>query len=144
MKKSKIKKSMLAIPELLRQCLLSSLLYKLSLSLDSSPLFLRLPSFLQISSFSSYSYFSLPQQATTNSTIPPLSKHGISDHQHGRPCLFAAGLTRREGVPHLPRVLPALPDGETTSFQCYKNPLKKTNRLWLLKRGSTQSHHYNF
>ena len=39
MKKSKIKKSMLAIPELLRQCLLSSLLYKLSLPLWIPPLF---------------------------------------------------------------------------------------------------------
>ena len=101
MKKSKIKKSMLAIPELLRQCLLSSLLYKLSLSLDSSPLFLRLPSFLQISSFSSYSYFSLPQQATTSSTIAPLSKHGTSDHQHGRPCLSQLVPCMERGPPTL-------------------------------------------
>ena len=38
MKKSKIKKSMLAIPEPLWQCLLSSLLYKLSLSFWIRPL----------------------------------------------------------------------------------------------------------
>ena len=31
------------------------------------------------------SYFYLPQQATTGSTIAPLSKYGTSDHQHGWP-----------------------------------------------------------
>ena len=35
--------------------------------------------------FLSFSFFYLPQQATTDSTIAPLSKYGTSDHQHGRP-----------------------------------------------------------
>ena len=35
-------------------------------------------------------YLCLPQQATTGSTIAPLSKYGPSDHQHGRPSWLAA------------------------------------------------------
>ena len=45
MKRTKIKKSMLAIPELLRQCLLSSLLYKLTPPLSGSPTFFLSPLF---------------------------------------------------------------------------------------------------
>ena len=55
-----------------------------SLKLSSSPLFF--PPF----SFFLSSYFYLPQQATTGSTIAPLSKYGTSDHQHGLPSWLAA------------------------------------------------------
>ena len=34
--------------------------------------------------------FYLPQQATTGSTIAPLSKYDTSDHQHGQPSWLAA------------------------------------------------------
>ena len=56
MKKSKIKKSMLAIPEPLWQCLLSSLLYKLSLSFWIRPRPQEKPPFS--SSFLSFFLFS--------------------------------------------------------------------------------------
>ena len=54
-----------------------------------------------------------------------ISKHGLATTLMGNhaPChVHAASLMRREGVPHLSRVLPAPPDGEKASFQCYKTP----------------------
>ena len=63
MKKTKIKKTMLAIPELLRQCLLGSLLYKLT------PLSLDPPNLFPVSPFSS-PYWCLLQQAN-----PPIPVH---------------------------------------------------------------------
>ena len=54
-----------------------------------------------------------------------ISKHGLATTLMGNhaPChVHAASLMRREGVPHLSRVLPAPPGGEKASFQCYKKP----------------------
>ena len=67
-------------------------------------------------------YFSLPQQATTSSTIAPLSKHGTSDHQHGRPCLLQLVPCMERGPPTLLGCCQLL---QNAPFQCYKKPLKK-------------------
>ena len=85
-------------------------------------------------------YFSLSQQATTSSTIAPLSKHCTSDHQHGRPCLLQLVPCMERGPPTLLGCCQLL---QNAPFQCYKKTLKKTTSLRLLRGGLHTHHHFN-
>ena len=72
--------------------------------------------------------FYLPQQATTGSTIAPLSKYGTSDHQHGRMFLvsFDAVSSQQKRPPPLthPRCRQLLQVARHYLSHVIKNPLK--------------------
>ena len=79
-------------------------------------------------------YFCLPQQVMTSSTTPLVSKHGVPNHQHGRPYLL--------------QLVPCMERGPHTLLGCCQllqvmrrhpsnaiKTLKTTTSLRLLKGG---------